>query len=109
MTKRSQETQRRLMQDIESYTCGEIPSPLDLLRAAKLEHWHTAIRRRGKEFVMIARGEVSRHPEIDDGTSILTSAVMWFDRKNRFCRAINRLYCLGQPAGREVPVDGVDI
>lgn len=63
------------------------------------------MRRRGKEFVMVVRG-----PEIDDGTSNLTSAVMWFDRKNMFCRTINRLYCLGQPAGREVvPVDGVKV
>jgi hypothetical protein len=36
MTKRSKETQRKLQQDIESFTCGEVPSPLEMMRAAKL-------------------------------------------------------------------------
>jgi hypothetical protein len=108
MTKSSQETKRRLMQDIESYTCGEVPSPLDLLRAAALQNWETAVRRRGKEFVMVVRGEVSRHPEIPDGENVQTSAVTWFDRKNRFCRTTNRIYSFGQPAGREIPIEGVD-
>jgi hypothetical protein len=83
MTKRSQETQRKLLQDVEAYSCGEVPSPLNLLRAAVLENWEILVRRRGKEFVMVVSGEVSRHPEIDDGTSILTSAVTWFDRNGQ--------------------------
>jgi hypothetical protein len=108
MTKRNQERQRTLMQDIETYTCGEIPSPLDLRRAPTLKHWETAVRRRGKEFVLVIKGEVSGHPEIEDGP-IATSAVIWFDRKARFVRTINRLYALGEPVGREIPIDGVDI
>jgi hypothetical protein len=108
MTKRSQETQQMLLQDVEAYSFGEVPSPLDLLRAATLELWDIAVRRRGKEFVMVARGDVHRHPEIDDGTPISTSAIAWFDRKGRFCRTHNRLYALGQPLGREIQSDGVD-
>jgi hypothetical protein len=109
MTKRSKESQRKLMQDIESYTCGEVPNPLDLQRAARLEQWQTAIRQRGKEFVMVVTGDVYKHPEIPDGENIQTSVVMWFDRKERFARTTNRVYALGAPAGREIPIDGVDI
>jgi hypothetical protein len=108
MTKRSQATKQQLLRDIEAYTCGEVPSPLDLRRAPTLEHWETAVRRRGKEFVLVIKGEVSGHPEIEDGP-IATSAVMWFDRKNRFVRTVNRLYALGEPVGVEIPIDGVDI
>jgi hypothetical protein len=109
MTKRSKESQRKLMQDIESYTCGEVPNPLDLQRAARLEQWQTAIRRRGKEFVMVVTGDVYKHPEIPDGEHIQTSVVMWFDRNERFARTTNRVYALGDPVGREIPIDGVDI
>jgi hypothetical protein len=108
MTKRSKETRRMLLQDIEAYTCGEVPSPLDLQRAPTLERWETAVRRRGKEFVLVVKGEVSGHPEIGDGP-IATSAVMWFDRKGRFVRTIKRLYALGQPVGAEIAVEGIDI
>jgi hypothetical protein len=108
MTQSSQETKRRLMQAIESYTCGEIPSPLDLRRAPTLKHWEMAVGRSGNEFVLVIKGEVSGHPKIEDGP-IATSAVMWFDRKARFVRTINRLYSLGEPVGREIPIDGVDI
>ena len=99
MTKRSKETQRKLQQDIESFTCGEVPNPLEIMRAAKLENWESLVRRRGKEFVMLVRGEVHRHPEIADRTLILTPAVMWRDRKDRFIQTHNRLYALGKPAG----------
>jgi hypothetical protein len=106
MTKRSQ-TKQQLLRDVEAYTCGEVPSPLDLRRAPTLKHWEMAVRRSGKEFVLVIKGEVSGHPEIEDGP-IATSAVMWFDRKARFVRTINRLYALGEPVGREIPIDGVD-
>jgi hypothetical protein len=110
MTKHGQETKRKLMQDVESYTCGEIPSPLDLLRAATLERWQIEIRRRGgEEFVMVMRGEVHKHPEIPDGEHIQTSAVVWFDRKDRFVRTQSRVYALCEPAGVEIPIEGIDI
>jgi hypothetical protein len=108
MTKRSEATKRKLMQDIEAYTCGEAPNPLHLRRAARLENWSTAVRRRGKEFALAAVGDVYQHPEIADGTNISTPAVMWFDRKARFIRTHNRLYVLGEPAGGDIPIDGID-
>jgi hypothetical protein len=37
----------KLAQDIEAYLCGEVPDPLDMQRAAKLENWVTAVRRQG--------------------------------------------------------------
>jgi hypothetical protein len=107
MTKQSKETKRKLLQDIES--SGERPSPLAMMRAPKLEHWYIEIRRRGKEFVMVVRGDAYKHPEIEDGTPISTPAIMWRDRKDRFIRTTNRLYVLGQPAGREIQFDVVDI
>jgi hypothetical protein len=98
MTKKSQENKRKQMQDIESYTCGECPSPLDLLRSPRLDNWVVAVRRRGKEFALIVCGDVSRHPETPDGEIISTPAVAWFDRKARFIRTHNRVYELGKPA-----------
>jgi hypothetical protein len=109
MTKKSEATRRKLQQDIEAYLCGEVPSPLEMMRAATLEHWETTVRRRGKEFVLVMRGDIHKHPQIPDGEDVQTSPVAWFDRKWRFVRTINRLYCLGQPAGREIPADGVDL
>jgi hypothetical protein len=99
MTKRSQATRQKLLQDMECYTCGEVPNPLDMMRVPKLENWSTLVRRRGKEFVLVLCGDVSRHPEIDDGQNIQTTAIAWFDRKARFARTWNRVYELGEPDG----------
>jgi hypothetical protein len=100
MTKKSQEARDHLMRDIEAYTCGEDPSPLEMLRAARLENWEAAVRRRGKEFVLVVSGDVHQHPEIPDGENIQTSAVVWFDRNCRWMRTTNRLYALAERAGR---------
>ena len=108
MTKKSRAAKLDLARDIESYTCGERPSPLAMMRAPKLEQWYTAVRRRGKEFVMVICGEVHGHPEIAEGMSISTPAIMWRDRKDRFVRTATRLYRLGEQIGREIPIDGVD-
>ena len=102
MTKKSRAAKLDLARDIESYTCGERPSPLATMRAPKLEQWYTAVRRRGKEFVMVICGEIA------EGMSISTPAIMWRDRKDRFVRTATRLYRLGEQIGREIPIDGVD-
>ena len=99
---------RELLRDIESYTCGEQPSPLVMLRAPRLEEWEARVGRRGKEFVLVIYGNVYKHPEYDDGANIKTSAVAWFDRKMRWIRTHNRVYALGQPTGVEIPIDGID-
>jgi hypothetical protein len=106
MTKKSQATKLKLLQDIEAYTCGEVPSPLAMMRAAKMENWVTTVRRRGKEFVFVVKGDVYRHPEIEDGRPISTSAISWFDRHARFCRTNSRVYALGEPAGGDMTVEG---
>ena len=41
-----------LLQDIESYLCGEVPSPLAMKRAPRIEGWRVQVRRRGKEFIV---------------------------------------------------------
>ncbi len=96
---------KALARDIESYTCGEVPNPLDMQRAASLEHWSTEVRRRGAEFVLVVKGDVRQHPEVEYGQPISTSAVVWFDRKSRFIRTVNRMYVLGQPAGEKEGID----
>jgi hypothetical protein len=98
MTKSSHESKLKLLEDIEAYTCGEIPSPLELLQAPTLEHWSMAVRRRADGFVMVATGDVCNHQDFRDGDPIVTSALAWFDRKNRFVRTENTLYALGKPA-----------
>jgi hypothetical protein len=98
MTNRKNERRRLLESDIQVYECGQMPPAGEMETAPRLEHWETAVRRRGKEFVLLMRGEVRGHPELHDG-EVITSPVHWFDRKERFCRTANRVYVLGQPAG----------
>jgi hypothetical protein len=45
----------------------------------------------------VIRGEVTKHPDIEDGDPIQTSVVIWFDRKGHFVRTLNRIYALGKP------------
>jgi hypothetical protein len=88
------------MRDIEAYTSGEEPSPLEMLRAARIENWEAVVRCRGREFVLVVSGDVHQRPNIRDGDNIQTSAVVWFDRNCRWIRTTNRLYALGERAGR---------
>ncbi len=98
-----------LLRDVECYTCGEEPSPVVMVRAARLENWETDVRRRGKEFVLVVLGEAYRHPDHDEGAQISTGTVVWFDRHRRWIRTHGWLYVLGQPAGEEIPIEGIDI
>jgi hypothetical protein len=108
MADKIEAARRELLRDIESYSCGEIPSAIAMLRAPRLEDWEVAVRRRGKEFVLVVTGMVRGHPENEDGAWITTSAAAWFDRKMRFVRTHSRVYTLGQPAGVEIPIDEID-
>ncbi|WP_339037510.1 DUF6634 family protein [Bradyrhizobium symbiodeficiens] len=99
---------KALGRDIEAYTCGQVPTPLDLMRAPRLEDWEVSIRRIGKEFKLVLYGVVRDHPYHVDGGWVCTSAVAWFDRKMRWARSHSRLYALGQPAGTQIPIEGVD-
>lgn len=91
--------QKKLQREIQSYTRGDVPSALELLQAPRIDYWVAEVRRRGKEFVLVVAGDVSKHPDIEDGDPIQTSAVVWWDRHNRFFRTINRIYTLGPKAG----------
>lgn len=97
-----------LLRDLECYTRGEQPSPLLLLGAPVIEDWSTEVRPLGKEFKMVVTGRAEGHPEYADGDMISTAAVVWFDRKCRWCRTVNRVYRLGEHAGDPVPLGGVD-
>ncbi|PDT86074.1 hypothetical protein CO669_29980 [Bradyrhizobium sp. Y36] len=98
-----------LARDLEAYSLGEEPSPFEMLRAPVIENWTTEVRRIGKEFKLVVRGQAKRHPDYDDGEDIRTAAIHWFDRKGRFARSAHRLYMLGEQRGDEIPIDGVDL
>jgi hypothetical protein len=110
MTNLIDEMRRRLSADIEAYLCGEVPNPLELARATRMERWYPLLRKRGKEWIMVIVGDVYQHPETDDGQSIQSPAVQWFDREERFFRTTGRLYALGRKLGQSVPdISGDDI
>lgn len=95
-----------LLRDSEAYTSGETPSPLVMLRALKIHGWTVAVRRRGKEFVLVVAGTVIRHPQHPDGESVGVP-VAWFDRHLRWIRSHRRVYALGEPSGDEA--DGIGL
>lgn len=97
-----------LARDLEAYALGETPSPFEQLRAPTIENWTTQVRRVGKEFKLVVMGQAKRHPDYQDGDDICTAAVHWFDRKGRFIRTAHRIYVLGEQAGEEIPIDGID-
>lgn len=73
------EARQDLLRDIEAYISGETPSLLVMLRAPKIHGWTVGVSRRGKEFVLIVAGTVTRHPQHPDGESVGVP-VAWFDR-----------------------------
>lgn len=91
--------QKQLQREIQSYARGDVPSAIAMLQAPRIDYWVAEVRRRGKEFVLVVEGDVSKHPDIDDGDPIQTSAVVWWDRHTRFFRTVNRVYALGLKAG----------
>jgi len=96
--------------DMADYACGRGPSPFVLLRAPIIENWSTEVRPLGKAFKLVVRGQVWGHPDEDigDGDQFVSAALIWFDRKHRWCRTTQRVYRLGEHAGDEIPVDGID-
>src|SRR4051794_1163405 len=94
-----------LARDIEAYALGEVPSAFEMLRAPTIEHWSTEVRPLGKEYKLVVHGEARKHPDYQDGESITTAAVHWFDRMGRFVRTAHRLYVLGEQRGDEIGID----
>lgn len=96
--------------DIESYLSGKQPSPEQLAAGPRLDDWVVKIRRGpGGEFEMTLQGRVTGHRRMLDGTEATTTPVIWLDRKHKWARTLNTLYALGEPAGEEIPLDGVDL
>src|SRR3954449_7373869 len=96
-----------LERDVESYTCGETPSKMEMHRAPRLENWSVQIKRIGESFALALNGNVYGHSQHAEGSRICTSAVAWFDRHGRFCRTRNRVYALGKSARGDIPIEEV--
>ncbi|MCK1540331.1 MULTISPECIES: hypothetical protein [unclassified Bradyrhizobium] len=92
---------------IEAYTAGEEPSVMELHCAPRLDEWEVLIRRRGKEFVLVITGIVSKHPDQPDGSIIASGAIVWLDRHHRWARSHRRLWALGKQGGEPIPIDGI--
>jgi hypothetical protein len=50
-----------------------------------------------------------RHPKHPPGKQIETREVVWIDRQWSWARTASRVYELGDPAGREIPIGGIDV
>lgn len=93
--------ERKLRTDIESYLRGEQP-PADA-KAERLEHWTPRIACGSTgAYAMTLCGHW-------EGGVVETGDVVWLDRRGRWARTQRRLWLLGEPEGREIPLDGVDV
>jgi hypothetical protein len=90
-----------LLRDVERYSRGEVPSMLEMLGATIIDRWEPRIETRADGFALRLRGRVQRHPGYADGHDVVTSPIVWMDRKARFARTIGRLYVLGDPGGED--------
>ena len=91
-----------------NFTCGEEPSPLLMLRGRSSKTGRRRCARRGKEFILVVSGQVRGHHGIPDGEHITAGADVWFDRRGRWVRTHTRLFALGEPAGEEIPLEGIE-
>jgi hypothetical protein len=94
--------------DLAAYERGLVPTDADMKGAPRLEQWWAVVEQIGHTYVMRACGEVRGHSDVEDGARIKTSPVRWWDRHDRWVRAVNRLYVLGEGAGDPIPLDGID-
>jgi hypothetical protein len=76
---------------IDLLQSGWIPKRSDLESAPRLDEW-CAILIAG-ELALI--GTVRGHPDIPDGRTITTSALLAFDMKGGWARTFSRFYALG--------------
>ncbi|CUT13433.1 hypothetical protein BF49_4513 [Bradyrhizobium sp.] len=99
--------EKALRNDIESYLRGEEPPAKALAKAPRLEQWAPGIT--GSPYSLVLRGLAVGHQLVPNWKSTETAEVVWLDRKGRWARTRRMLWKLGQPEGREIPVDGVDL
>lgn len=100
--------EKSLRNDVESYLRGETPAPEILAKAPRLEQWRAVISRHGGS-EMVLLGLPSGHPQIADGKPATTGPIVWLDRLGRWARTKSYVWKLGEPEGREIPIDGVDL
>jgi hypothetical protein len=106
----------QLKRAFEFYLKGEVPSPLELARAPRLENWRAVILQLAREGdalrpVLVLSGRVAGHPELGDARAIRTSQLVWLDRHRQWARTWNRVYRLGRPAGdaTDTEDEGVEV
>jgi hypothetical protein len=89
---------------IDLLQTGWVPKRSDLESAPKLDEWY-AVQIAG-ELALI--GTVSGHPDIPDGRTITTSALLAFDMKGRWARTFSRFYALGPQLKIDPALDFAD-
>jgi hypothetical protein len=111
MTETNQHALRKLQlkADLALYSAGGVPSDEELERAPRLESWYVMQRTKKVEEMldryMSICAKVHTRANMADGEPCTTSAVVWFDRHQRFVRTVNTLYRLGTPIGNHVTGD----
>jgi hypothetical protein len=102
--------EKSLRNDIESFLRGEQP-PADVLALApRLEQWAAGISTTpAGRFALKLHGVPYGHPRLSDGKQAWTGEIVWLDRLGRWARTYSRVWKLGEPEGREIPLDGVDL
>jgi len=103
--------EKKLRNDFESYLRSEHPPLSEMERAPLLEEWIPAISRApsGGAYRLTLVGRPVGHPLQPDGKQMETDEVVWLDRMGRWARTKSKLWRLGNPAGSEIPIDGMDI
>lgn len=90
----------------EYYMKGGQPFEVELATAPTLDIWSTEVVKRGGMGVVVLKGIVMKHPTYADCERIVTSPVVWLDRKHRWARTQNTLYVL---EGAEILIEGLQL
>lgn len=70
---------------------GEGPTPEEMAAAPRLDFWSVVV----VEGELALSGLVTGHPSLDDGSHILTSALLWLAGDRSAARTFSRFYRLG--------------
>ncbi|HWF84816.1 MAG TPA: hypothetical protein VG222_08225 [Vicinamibacterales bacterium] len=102
MTKTETQEKAELMLDVDlaSYVRGCVPTDAEMAAAPLIEDWFVVISAPDARHLLKVTGKVYRYgPPVPNGQGFTTSAVIWFDRHQRFVRTATKLYALGRPVG----------
>ena len=70
---------------------GEEPTPEELAASPRLDFWTVVV----VDGELALSGVVTGHPALDDGSHILTSALLWLAGDRSAARTYSRFYRLG--------------